>query len=68
MGAMRAAARVRALRLKHARGLSAAARTDLASCCLGNYTVGNLPLGINSLGSCHLGKSLWKNTLHHLKY
>ena len=58
----------RALRLVRARGPnavaktgwgpSAAARTDLGSCCMGNFTFGKLPLGKIPLGCCHLGKIL----------
>ena len=60
----------RAMRLGRARGPSAAVRTgcwpsaatrtDLRSCRLGNCTFGKLPLGKISLGNCRLGKCLWK--------
>ena len=48
----------RALWLEQATGPSAAARTDIGSCGLGNSTVGKLPLVKILLGSCSLGKYL----------
>ena len=51
-----------------ARGLIAAARTDMGSYRFGNCTCEKLPLGKIPLGSNHLGKypwevTTWENTL-----
>ena len=58
----KASSKNRALRLRWARGPSAAARTDLESCRLGNYTLGKLPPGKIPFESCRFVKDPWEST------